>query len=90
MRVKTFMVAIAGVMLLSATGVQAQVTKKEAADAYNQGIALISSNPVAAIDSFERSVTLATQVGEEANDIKEQGDYLRLLSEGSESEMITI
>ena len=71
-RVKTFICAIAGLLILSATSLQAQITKKEAADAYNQGIALLSTNPGAAIDSFERSVKLATVVGDEANDIKEQ------------------
>lgn len=71
-RVNTFFCAIAGLLIFAATSLQAQVTKKEAADAYNQGIAILSTNPAAAIDSFERSIKLATLVGDEANDIKEQ------------------
>lgn len=47
-------------------------SKKVAADTYNQGRTLMTTDPLAAIDSFERSIVLATQVGDEANDIKEQ------------------
>lgn len=71
-KVKTIFCTIAGLLILSATSMQAQVTKKDAADTYNRGIAVNATDPIAAIDSFERSVKLATQVGDEANDIRDQ------------------
>lgn len=71
-RVKTIICAFVGFFIISASGLQAQVTKKDAADTYNRGIAANATDPIAAIDSFERSVKLATQVGDEANDIKVQ------------------
>lgn len=62
---------IVGALLLTTFSLQGQ-TKKDAADAYNQGVATMSTNVDSAIIYFERSVELSDKVGSEAMDVHGQ------------------
>jgi tetratricopeptide (TPR) repeat protein len=61
---------MAAVMML-AYNLSAQVTMKEVADAYNQGIQLVTTSPEMAIKSFELAIKYADEVGgDEAMSLK--------------------
>ena len=59
---------IVGTLLFTTLNLQAQ-TKKDAADAYNQGVVTMTTNVDSAIIYFEKSVDLSNKVGDEALDI---------------------
>lgn len=49
-----------------------QAEMSDVVETFNAGVAMMKMNPDAAILSFEKAVTLANEVGEEANEIKDQ------------------
>ena len=67
-RINIGICTIVGTLLLSTLNLHAQ-TKKEAVDAYNQGVMTMNTNTDSAIIYFERSVEISGKVGDEASDI---------------------
>lgn len=49
-----------------------QAEMSQVVEAFNAGVAQMKTNPDVAVVSFEKAVSLANEVGEEANDIKDQ------------------
>jgi len=45
-------------------------SKKEAVDAYNQGISLVKTNPSGAVDALNKCIQISEQLGEEGADTK--------------------
>lgn len=64
---------IAGVSLFLGLQTQGQ-TLKEAIDAYNNGLDLVKTDMKAAIESFEKSYEIASSLGEEGIEVKEQAE----------------
>ena len=95
MRRKLFFIAFA---LLAGSAAFAQ-TVEEAATIFNEGVELNKTNVAEAIVKFEKAIEIASQVGEDADDIKNQivailpGLYLKkataLLGEEKYAEAIT-
>ena len=60
--------------IITALSLQAfgQAEMSQVVEAFNEGVAQMKTNPDAAVVSFEKAVSLANEVGDEANDIKDQ------------------
>jgi tetratricopeptide (TPR) repeat protein len=66
---------IAGILVIFViigTNLNAQTTRNDVISAYNEGAKASQTDPGAAIVAFEKVVTLADQVGDEAADLKEK------------------
>ena len=75
MRIKllTKLLIISSVSLFLSFQIQGQ-TYNEAVDAYNKGIGLIDTDIKAAIESLERSLEIASKLGTEGEELKEQAE----------------
>ena len=63
----------AAVIIMAFTvNVYGQAEMSEVVEAFNSGVTMMKMNPDAAILSFEKAITLANEVGEEADEIKDQ------------------
>ncbi len=66
---------IAGLLVVSAvigTNLGAQVGRNDVITAYNEGAKAMQTDTRAAIDAFEKVITLSDQVGEEAADLRQK------------------
>jgi len=80
---------IAGIIILSiiaGANLFGQTTRNDVINSYNEGAKAMQTDPKAAIDAFEKVVTLSDQVGETAADLKQKavqvlpGLYVKLAS----------
>jgi len=63
----------AAVIIMAFTvNVYGQAEMSEVVEAFNSGVTMMKMNPDAAILSFEKAIALANEVGEEADEIKDQ------------------
>ncbi len=76
LKMKTLIVLV---LFISSVSVFAQ-TKKDAVDAYNKGAALVNSDPAAAIEAFDKCVSISEQLDEEGEEtINMAGKQLPLM-----------
>lgn len=66
---------VAGALIISAmftTSLTAQTTRSDVIKAYNEGAKAAQTDLKAAIESFEKAITLSDEVGETADDLKQK------------------
>ncbi|NOY37535.1 MAG: tetratricopeptide repeat protein [Chlorobi bacterium] len=70
MKLQKFLLSMTGLFLVTGLVIFGQ-TQKDVIDAYNEGVKLISSDTKGALAAFEKCVSLAEQVGDEAKETKD-------------------